>query len=305
MTKTTKRSMPAKPTKPLTLAQIEKMFPHETACRDYLMACRWPDGVSCPRCGHTKVYAIVAKPHHWQCHHCAKQGYRFSVLVGTIFENTNVSLVVWFKVIWLMMSSKKGISALQIQRMLGIGSYRTAWSMCHRIRAGMADEEFQKLTGFVEMDEAYIGGKDKNKHWPYRDGGSRGGKGKMIVVGAVQRGGNVVARTVDKVNSLTLAHFIQEVVSHKVSLLSTDASPHYPMIPGIRRGVVDHHRRQYVVGAIHTNTIEGFWSQFKRGVVGTFHKVTQKYLALYVAEFAFRYNNRKNAEIFAAAVATC
>lgn len=299
------RKKSPKAPKVMTLEELDARFPTETACRDYLAASRWPQGPRCPRCDHQHVYAIVAKPHHWQCHNCAPKGYRFSVLVGTIFENTNVALIVWFKVIYLMMSSKKGMSALQIQRMLGLGSYRTAWSMCHRIRAGMADESFQQLTGFVEMDEAYIGGKQGNKHYKDREDGPKGPNGKMMVIGAVQRGGKVIAKAVDKVNSKTVAEFIQTAISHKVSLLSTDTSPVYPRMPGMRHGTVNHSRGQYVVGAIHTNTIEGFWSQFKRGVVGTYHKVSKRYLALYVAEFEFRYNNRFNANIFEAALAAC
>lgn len=287
-----------------TLSEFRSQFPDEHACREYLCARRWPGGITCPRCQNDKVYALPSKAHHWQCHQCAPKGYRFSVLVGTIFENTNIPLTMWFEVIYRMMTSKKGVSALEIHRTMGTGSYRTAWSMCHRIRAGMADESFRQLTGFVEMDEAYIGGKDKNKHWPRRNGGSRGGKGKIAVIGAVKRGRNVIARAVDSCNSYTLAEFIKETISHEVSLLSTDASRLYPRIPNIKRGVVIHSRHQYVVGASHTNTIEGFWSQFKRGIVGSFHKVTKKYLPLYVAEFEFRYNSRTDPDIFGAAGAT-
>lgn len=289
----------------MTLAEFRAAFPTDAACKDYLMAKRWPEGVRCPRCDAPEPYALPSKPHHWQCHRCSKQGYRFSVTVGTIFENTNIPLTVWFEVIYYMMTSKKGVSALQIQRQMGLGSYRTAWSMCHRIRAGMADESFRQLAGFIEVDEAYIGGKDKWKHQNKKGGGPRGGKGKMIVVGAAERGGNVVARVIQRVDGRTLGSFVREVVSNKVSLLSTDDGSFLPFaMPGITRGTVNHKNGQYVVGAIHTNTIEGFWSQFKRGVVGTFHKVTAKYLPLYVAEFEFRYNNRKNPDIFGAAVAT-
>ena len=164
---------------------------------------------------------------------------------------------------------------------------------------------FQQLAGFVEIDEAYIGGKDKWKHKDKKGEGPRGGKGKMAVIGAAERGGNVVARVIQRVDGRTLGRFVREVVSNRVSLLSTDDGSMVPFhMAGIKRGTVNHSKGQYVVGAIHTNTIEGFWSQFKRGVVGTFHKVTAKYLPLYVAEFEFRYNNRKNPDIFGAAVAT-
>lgn len=297
--------MAKKLVKQMTLVEFAAQFPDENACRDYLCARRWPNGVECPRCGAPEPYPLPSKPHHWQCHQCAPQGYRFSVLVGTIFENTNVPLTQWFKVIYLMMTSRKGISALQIHRMIGTGSYRTAWSMCHRVRAGMADESFRQLVGFVEVDETYVGGKDKNKHINKR-GGSRGGKGKMIVAGAIERGGNVLCQVIERADSITLARFVHKTVSDRVSLLSTDDSMAYPRSWKFktRHGVVNHEKHQYVVGAIHTNTIEGFWSQFKRGMVGTFHKVTKKYLPLYIAEFQFRYNNRLNPDIFGAAVAT-
>ena len=135
----------------MTLSQWEKAFPDDDACKAYLTKSRWPQGVRCPRCGNDKVYEL-AKPFHWQCQSCTTKGYRFSVLVGSVFENTNYPLRQWFKVIYLMLTSKNGISALQIHRMIGTGSYRTAWYMCHRIRAGLAEEGFQKLLGIVGSD---------------------------------------------------------------------------------------------------------------------------------------------------------
>lgn len=289
----------------LTDRQFDQMFPDEDACDAYLVARRWPEGVHCPRCGSTRVYALKTRKWHWECPDCRKGGaYRFSDITGTIFENTNVDLRQWFKVIHLMLTSKKGMSARQIHRYMGFGSYKTAWYMCHRIRSALHQRDFGQLGGVVELDETWVGGKDRNKHGG--GGGNMGGRGKTPVVGAVQRKGNVVARVIDRVNIRTIGEFVNEVVSNKVSLLATDDNRAYSRLK--RRyphGVVRHSRDEYVVGAVHTNTIEGFWSIFKRGVVGTFHKVSAKYLPLYVAEFQFRYNNRENADIFGSAIARC
>ncbi len=162
----------AKFTKQMTVPQFEALFPTDDACKSYLVARRWPKAVTCPKCGSDKVYALKTMPFKWECPACAKKGYRFSVLVGTIFENTNVPLRSWFKVIYLMMTSKKGISALQIQRMMGFGSYSTAHYLCHRVRAGLTDPEFRKLMGIVEADETYVGGSNRNRHWDKKEPGT-------------------------------------------------------------------------------------------------------------------------------------
>jgi IS1 family transposase len=303
----TKRQRP-KPVHQMTEGQFEAAFPDEEACKAYLVARRWPNGIVCPRCGAVKVYPVSSMPFKWQCYECAKdQGYRFSHIAGTIFENTNKPLRQWFKVVHLMTTSKKGISALQIQRQMGFGSYETAHSMCHKIRAAMLQPQ-EKLGGIVEVDETWIGGKDSNRHWDKKHGGKPGGagSGKTPIIGAVQRKGNVVTRVLEKVTVQAATEFVRETVSNKVSLLATDGWDGYRRLDKeYPHGSVDHHRGQYVIGAVHTNTIEGFWSIFKRGVVGTFHKVRDKYLALYVAEFQFRYNNRDNADIFGAAIGGC
>jgi transposase-like protein len=290
----------------MTEREFETRFPigDDDACRAYLKARRWPQGVRCPRCGNSAVYDLHSRKWHWQCTKCApggSEGYRFSLLVGTIFENTNKPLRDWFKVTHLMLTSKKGISALQIQRQMGFGSYKTAHGMCHKIRTALMQPE-TKLGGIVEIDETYIGGKDTNRHWDKK----RYHDQKTPIIGAVQRKGNVIARVLDKVTSQNVLDFVSEAVSNKVSLLATDAWPGYSdYLRKYPHGSVDHHRHQYVVGAVHTNTIEGFWSIFKRGVVGTFHKMSAKYMPLYVAEFQFRYNNRLNPDMFGTAIGGC
>ena len=295
----------------LTVSEFEEMFPNEDACKAYLQARRWPDGVCCPRCGNPGVYDLPSRKRHWQCAQCApggSTGYRFSILVDTIFENTNKPLREWYRVIHLMLASKKGMSALQIMRYMGFGSYKTAWLMCHKVRIALM-EDIEKLGGIVEVDETFVGGLAKNRHWDKRGGGGGTGgigSGKTPIVGSVSRKGNVVARVVANVNSATLTAFVREAVSHKVSLLCTDQWVGYRRLDGeYPHGVIDHSRGQYVIGAIHTQTIEGFWSIFKRGVVGTFHKMSRKYMPLYVAEFQFRYNNRENADIFRTAIKGC
>jgi hypothetical protein len=310
----------------LTVPQFEAMFPDESACCAYLVGKRWPQGVACPRCGATSVTELKGNPFHWQCYECAPEtSYRFSHIAGTIFENTNKPLRDWFKVIHLILTSKKGMSARQLWRYMGFGSLKTAWYMAHRVRAALVEEP-AKLGGIVEVDETFVGGKWKNRHQDKRGGGddmnSDGtpkkrrhntgpiASGKIPVAGAVSRKGNVVARVISSTDANALGAFVREAVSNKVSLLITDQWKGYNTINGeYPHSVINHADGEYVrheiVGAIHTNTIEGFWSIFKRGVVGTFHKVSKKYLPLYVAEFQFRYNNRMNVDIFGAAISGC
>jgi transposase-like protein len=196
----------------LTAAQFDALFQTEEDCVRYLVARRWPEGAVCPRCGNPKVYAL-ASGHHWQCEQCAPDGYRFSHLTGTIFEKTNKPLKDWYRVVHLMLVSKKGMSALQICRYMGFGSYKTAWLMCHKVRVALI-EDIGKLGGVVEVDETYVGGSDKNRHWDKKSGTrGHGDTSKSAIVGAVKRKGNVVARVVENTNRLTLESFVRETVS--------------------------------------------------------------------------------------------
>ena len=185
------RAKQPKPIHQMSVAQWEKAFPDEVSCDAYLVARRWPNGVHCPRCGSTRVYPLKTMAFKWECPDCREGGaYRFSHLVGTIFENTKVDLRGWFRVIHLMLDRKKGISARQIQRYMGFGSYKTAWYMCHRIRAALRRQGIPgKLMGIVEVDETFIGGKDKQPamRQARRRARRSTGSAKSAVVGAVQR----------------------------------------------------------------------------------------------------------------------
>lgn len=293
----------------LTLTGLTKRFSTEDACKAFLRDRRWPNGVTCPRCQNTKVFELKKRPFHWVCKgkDCGgRNGYRFSVITRTVFENTNYPLRTWFQVIYLMLQSKKGISALQIHRMIGSGSYKTAWYMCHRIRAAMKDGGFSKLMGVVEVDETFIGGKDRNRHRSKRTHLAGISGGKVGVIGAIARKGNVVCQVIENTDRVTLSQFVRRTVSDRVSLLATDQHTGYArLVREFPHQAVNHEQGEYVRGAVHTNNLEAFWSLLKRGVIGTYHNVSKAYLPLYLAEFSFRHNHRQNANIFDAVVAEC
>jgi len=287
-------------------------FPDETSCRQYLADRRWPDGVKCPRCGKSdNVYSLKTRPFHWECSNkeCRKgHAFRFSVTAGTIFQDTKHPIETWFKVLYTMLQSKKGVSSRQIRRMFfgEQSSTHTAWYMCHRLRAGMADPDFRQLMGIVEIDETLIGGKEKNKHVGKRDPRNRGGRGKVTVIGAISRKGNVVCQVIENADRARMMSFVRKAVSERVSLVVTDEHKGYDTIgERVRHEVIEHESEQYVRGEVHTQNIESFWSLLKRGVMGTYHHISKKYLPLYLNEFSFRHNHRKDDDIFGQAIAGC
>jgi transposase-like protein len=202
-----------------------------------------------------------------------------------------------------MLSSEKGISSHQIFRMMKRvpgSDYRTFWFMCHRLRAAMRNEEWP-LSGIVEIDELYLGGKNKNRQWNKRQRAGGGAVGKTAVMGAIARKGNVVCQVVLDTTAATTNMLVREMVSEDVTLIATDEGAAYKQLRRMRlpHETVDHKAGEYVRGEVHTNNIENFWSLIKRGVVGTFHNVSADYLPLYLNEFSFRYNLRKHPDAFA------
>jgi hypothetical protein len=231
-------------------------------------------------------------PGWYHCRDCRK---KFTVRVGTLYERSHVPLHVWLYATHLLCSSKKGMSAHQIHRILGV-TYKTAWFMAHRIREGMRETKPGPLGGkgkTVEADETYIGGKEKNKHRSKRNKRNIGGQGKEIVFALVERSGRVRSQQVPEVSAKTLRPVLVAQVDRKSFLMSDDAGQYRIMGPEFaRHEVVNHGIGEYVRGTAHTNTIEGYFSILKRGITGTYQHVSQQHLKRYLGEFDFRYNTR-------------
>jgi transposase-like protein len=266
-------------------------FKDETKAREHLEALRWPNGPVCPECGVVGGhYAITTRPGLWRCgeNKCRKQ---FTVTVGTVFERSKIPLTKWLMATYLMCSSKKGISSHQLHRMLGI-TYKSAWFMTHRIREAMREGLEGQLGGggkVVEADETF-----GNERKPRRQGKKgRGYHHKAKVLSLVERGGRVRSFHVPSVTAKTLAPILQEQIAAD-SRLMTDEASQYTLVGRefADHGVVKHGIGEYVRGDIHTNVVEGYFSIFKRGLMGAYHHVSKKHLKRYLCEFDYRYNYR-------------
>ncbi len=289
--------------KQLSIFEIVNRFNSEKACIEHFEQIRWPRELQCVRCEGNRISRIQAvgktgKERH--LYYCADCDYQYSVTVGTIFHNSHLPLTKWFLAIYLICSAKKGVSAKQLQRELNT-TYKTAWYMSHRIRLAMQeDKDFcQKFSGIVEVDETYIGGKRSGPR-------GRGASSKVPVVGIRERtSGKIRMQTVSDVSSTTLAQFIREHVQSG-SEMHTDEFTSYLWLDSseFTHGTVNH-SKSYVKGKVHTNGIENVWSLFKRGIVGVFHKVSEKYLPLYLNEFSFRFNNRDDFNMMDRVLSKC
>ena len=269
---------------------MDKYNSDET-CREALEKIRWPHGPTCIRCGLVGVPELPVGG-IYQCASCC---YQFSVTAGTIMHDSHLPLRKWFLAIYFMCVSKKGVSALQLKRTLGIGSYRTAWYLCHRIREAMGNDPFTgpTLLGVVEVDETLVGGRKRSRGRAYKGN-------KTWVAGAIQRGGKVRVERIPNIRRHTLHDFIHRTVKDEAEAIYTDELKSYLGIgdEDTRHEMVKHSEEQWVVGDVHTNGIEGVWSLFKRSIIGTFHKMSAKHLDRYLEELEWRFNNRDNQNIF-------
>jgi len=275
----------------MTLPEIDHQFSTEEKCRELLERLRWPNGPECPRCSTREVVRLSTNTNLLWCSKC---DYQFGVTVGTVWHDSHLPLKVWFMAVLLLCEARKGMSANQIKRTLGI-SYKTAWYLCHRIRAAMVESQQTKLNGIVEMDETYLGGRKKGITM------SDAKAAKQIVLGIRQRGGELRFFQAKDVTSRTLKQFIDKNVSDEVEFFVTDEFPAYPW--AIKGKLTEKHRQirhkeTYVQGNVHTNTVESAFSLFKRAVTGSWHKISRKHLAAYLREMSFRFNRRDDDEIF-------
>ena len=281
---------------PVDLMTLVEQFGTDDKCREALTHLRWPKGVTCLRCGHDKVTPVNNRK-VFDCNSCH---YQFSATVGTMFHDSHLPLTKWFFVTYLMTESKKGISASQVYRMLGKKSYKTAWYLCHRIRAAMAAaDDRPKLGGTIEVDETFVGGKQHGHQHKVGHPECT----KQVVIGIRQRGGELRFFHAADVKSGTLAKYIKENVSQDVDVIMTDDFQGYPKAlhdAGVlaEHKTINHSERQYVNGDIYTNTVESAFSLLKRGIVGTWHKISAKHLQAYLDEMCFRFDNRKNPYLF-------
>ena len=262
----------------------------DAKCRELLERLRWPAGVACLRCGSLSVSELDNR-NQYDCNDCR---YRFSVTAGTIMHDSHLPLRKWFLAIYLMCESKKGISANQLKRTIGV-AYKTAWYLSHRIREAMANDPFSgpTLFGIVEVDETLVGGKVRGK-----GSGFRGNK--SWVAGAVQRGGGIRLKKIDNICKPTLHAFISDTVRDEAEAIYTDELKSYMGIEDhdTRHETVNHSMDEWVRGDVHTNSVEGVWALFKRSLIGSFHKVSAKHLDRYLEELEWRHNNRENDHIF-------
>jgi transposase-like protein len=280
----------------IDLCELMERYGDEQSCRNYLEHLRWRNGVRCPKCNGEKISSILKRDQYncdnESCH------YQFSVTADTMFHDTHLPLFKWFLATFLICQSRKGMSANQLKRMLRI-NYRTAWYLCHRIRDAMKAVNPQPLGGTVEVDETFVGGRQRGHQHKVGHPECK----KQVVIGIRQRGGALRFFHAEDVKSGTLAKYIRENISQDVDVIMTDEFGGYPSAIA-KAGVLAEHKTVchrdgvYVDGDVYTNGIESAFSLLKRGIVGTWHRVSAKHLQAYLNEMCFRFDNRKNPYLF-------
>ncbi len=282
----------------MDIQQIYKLYPTQRECLHHLEDIRWGDDPACPNCGSFNVTQFKNEL-RW---HCNDENKSYSVLKDTIFEGTRLPLQKWFYAIHLMLSAKKGLSAMQLSRNLGV-TWNTAWYTAMRIRCAMQDQSYI-LEGIIQSDSTYVGGKPRKTNIRSKDGKNKRGKGtkKEQIIGYVEQrpDGKVVAKRVNKdVETLELLQLLKKNVKIDKSVLITDEGKEYTQeFDKIIQRYMVKHKKEFSNHGINTNTIESFWAIIKRGITGQYHHLTKRYLPFYISEFAYRYNNRHNKNMF-------
>jgi len=274
--------------KDIDMMRLMDKYSDEDGCREYLTKLRWHDDITCPHCGSKSIRNSYAR----NIYDCGSCRYQFSVTSGTIFHDSHLPLPKWFVAIYLMVESKKGMSANQMKRTLNV-SYKTAWYLCHRIRAAMTEINQKPLSEIVEVDETWVGGTTKGKGHGYKGN-------KKIVGGVIQRGGDARLSVLDGLDRKTLHEFIHKHVSDDAEAIYTDDWHSYNGIEdaNTKHEAVNHSQNEWVRGDIHTNNVENVWSLLKRSIMGSYHKVSAKHLDAYLNELEWRFNNRENPYLF-------
>ena len=284
----------------MDLIKVMERFPDQEACIKHLERIRWQDETHCLHCGSVDVVRKkedgLGRVGRWNCHDCKAS---FKVTCGTVFHGTKIALQKWFLAISLVLNAKKSLSSHQLARDLDLNQ-KTAWYMITRIRAEMAKKGGALLEGIIEADETYIGGKPRKPNKKEDHESAKRGRGteKTAIIGAVQRGGKVVAQMAEQLTGRKILEFIRSFVNVKDSELITDEFQAYNLIGKEMKHAVINHQEQFVDGETHTNTIEGFWSLLKRAWYGSHHYYQTAYTPLYVAEACYKYNYRNHDNVF-------